>query len=191
MKNIVVFASGSGTNAENIIRFFQESEVARVRAVLTDNPKAGVIERIRPYNVPAIIFNAQELSGGKVGSKLSNLNPHLIVLAGFLRKIPAELISAYPSRIVNIHPALLPDYGGPGMYGEHVHRAVVENEDEVSGISIHYVTEEYDEGEIIFQEEVELDPDDTWQDVEYKVRQLEYKHYPEVIEYIINQVDAD
>ncbi len=188
MKNIVLLASGSGTNAENIIQYFADNELARVTAIYTNNPKAGVIDRARKHAIPCFQVTEAEMEDGSFIEKLQAKNTQLIVLAGFLKKIPLALIEAYPDRIVNIHPALLPDYGGKGMYGKHVHQAVVENEEEVSGITIHYVSEEYDEGEIIFQEEVEIDFEDTWQDVEYKVRQLEYKHYPEVIEYILKDL---
>lgn len=188
MKRIVLLASGSGTNAENIVKFFQDHELATVSAIFTNNSRAGVIERARKLNVPCFVISQQELENGTLLEKLQNMNTDFIVLAGFLKKIPLSILEAYPDRVVNIHPSLLPDYGGPGMYGEKVHQAVVDNEEEVSGITIHYLSENYDEGEIIFQEEVEIDPEDTWQDVEYKVRQLEYKHYPEVIEYTLKDL---
>jgi phosphoribosylglycinamide formyltransferase-1 len=185
MKKIVVLASGSGTNAENLIKYFAESEYARVVAIFTNNPKAGVRERAHKRNVPQFVLSPEQWDDGTFLSKLQNLQCDFIALAGFLRKVPPSILEAYPQRVVNIHPGLLPEYGGEGMYGKYVHQAVVENEEEVSGITIHYLSPEYDEGEVIFQEEVELDPDDTWEDVEYKVRQLEYKHYPEVVEYLL------
>lgn len=191
MRKIVLLASGSGTNAENIVKYFEDSELARVASIFTNNSKAGVLEKARKLGTPSFIFSKEQMESGEVLGKLRKMGVDLLVLAGYLKKIPEELIQAFPNRIVNIHPALLPDYGGEGMYGKHVHQAVVENEEEVSGITIHYVNEEYDEGEIIFQEEVEVDIDDSWEDVEYKVRQLEYKHYPAVIEYILNDLDAD
>lgn len=185
MKKIVILASGSGTNAENIVRYFEESDLARVVAIVTNNPKAGVLDRARKLGVQATVLSNSEIEDGTLQAKLEALRCDLVVLAGFLRKVPEALIKAFDQRIINIHPALLPDYGGPGMYGKHVHQAVVENEDEVSGITIHYVNENYDEGEIIFQEEVEVDFEDTWEDVEYKVRELELRHYPSVIEYLL------
>jgi phosphoribosylglycinamide formyltransferase-1 len=185
MKKIVILASGSGTNAENIVRYFEESDLARVVAIVTNNPKAGVLDRARKLGVQATVLSNNEIEDGTLQAKLEALRCDLVVLAGFLRKVPEALIKAFDQRIINIHPALLPDYGGPGMYGKHVHQAVVENEDEVSGITIHYVNEDYDEGEIIFQEEVEVDFEDTWEDVEYKVRELELRHYPSVIEYLL------
>lgn len=185
MKNIVVLASGSGTNAENIARYFEDSDLARVVAIITNNSKAGVLDKARKLGIRGITLSNEQVEDGTLQEKLSNLRCDLVVLAGFLRKIPTDLIQAFEKRIINIHPALLPDYGGEGMYGKHVHQAVVENEEEVSGITIHYVEEDYDEGEIIFQEEVEIDFEDTWEDVEYKVRELEYRHYPSVIEYLL------
>lgn len=183
-KNLVIFASGSGTNTENIIKYFEFSDLARVICVITNNPKAGVIDRCRKLNVSCFVHKESEFADGTVLDRLQKLNAHMIVLAGFLKKVPKTLIEAYPQRIINIHPALLPDYGGEGMYGKYVHQAVVDNEEEETGITIHYVDADYDEGEIIFQERVEVDFEDTWEDVDYKVRQLEYKHYPEVIEYL-------
>lgn len=188
MKKIVILASGSGSNAENIARYFEDGEIARVSGIYTNHPQAGVIERARKLGIPMTVFTEEELNNGALRDKLQQRGADLIVLAGFLKMIPENLLEAFPQRIINIHPSLLPDYGGPGMYGKHVHQAVIENEEEVSGITIHYVDQEYDEGEIIFQEEVEIDWEDSWQDVEYKVRQLEHKHYPEVIEYILKDL---
>jgi len=185
MKNIVVLASGSGTNADNIARYFEDSDIARVVAIITNRADAGVLDKARKLGIRAITLSNKEVENGTLQQKLESLRCDLVVLAGFLRKIPSDLIQAFEQRIINIHPALLPDYGGEGMYGKRVHQAVVENEEEVSGITIHYVNEDYDEGEIIFQEEVEIDFEDTWEDVEYKVRELEHRHYPSVIEYLL------
>lgn len=184
MKRIAILASGAGTNAENIIKYFQDSDIAQVVAVFSDKADAGVLERAKKLGVPRTVFSSSELKNGELLKKLRAGRIDILVLGGFVQKVPPDIIEAFPERIVNIHPALLPDYGGKGFYGKYVHQAVVENEEEVSGITIHYVTEEYDEGDVIFQEEVELDPEDSWEDVQYKVRQLELKHYPEVIEYI-------
>lgn len=185
MKKIVILASGSGTNAENIVRYFEDSDLARVDAIITNNKNAGVIDKARKLGVSCFVIEDEAVQNGQLAEKLLARKPDLIVLAGYLKLIPLAVIEAFPKRIINIHPALLPDYGGKGMYGKYVHQAVVENEEEISGITIHYVSEEYDEGEIIFQEEVEVDFEDEWQDVEYKVRELEYKHYPAVIEYLL------
>lgn len=189
MKNIAVFASGSGTNAENIIRYFEDSEIARVKVVMTNNPAAGVIDRCFKMEVRCLTIQPSDLKDGTVLKRLHELNIDFIALAGFLLKIPSEILDDYEDAIINIHPALLPDYGGKGMYGMNVHEAVVENEDEETGITIHYLTDEYDEGEVIFQESVEVDFEDSPEDVQYKVQQLEHKHYPEVIEYLIKDLD--
>lgn len=188
MKNVAVFASGSGTNAENIVNYFEDSDLARVNVIFCNRKNAGVVDRAHKLGVRCIIFNKEQLQGGTVLEHLRNLKIDFIVLAGFLLKIPGEILDEFPDRIINIHPALLPDYGGDGMYGMAVHEAVVENEEEETGITIHYINDEYDEGEIIFQETVEVDYEDTPEDVQYKVQQLEYKHYPEVIEYVIKDL---
>lgn len=185
MKKIIVLASGSGSNAENIVRYFEDSDLARVDLIVTNNPKAGVIDRARKLGVSCKVLTNQEVEDGTLEALLAKMRCDLVVLAGFLRKLPPSLTQAFDRKVINIHPALLPDYGGEGMYGKHVHQAVVENEEEVTGITIHYVNEDYDEGEIIFQEEVEVDFEDSWEDVEYKVRELELRHYPSVIEYLL------
>ncbi len=189
MKKIAVFASGSGSNAEKIIKHFDDNDSARVAAVFCNNPKAAVAERAHKLGVRCEIFNRAEMNDGYLLKKLKEYKVDFIALAGFLWKLPTEILEEYPDRVVNLHPALLPDYGGEGMYGMAVHEAVVENEEEETGITIHYVNDEYDEGEIIFQETVEIDYEDTPEDVQYKVRQLEHKHYPEVIEYTLKDLD--
>ncbi len=186
MKRIAIFASGSGTNAENIINYFQDSDLAKVILIVTNNKNAGVIERARNFGISCQIFTQDQLESGEVTQKLQDAKIDLVVLAGFLKKVPANMIDAFYYNIINIHPALLPKYGGMGMYGMNVHKAVVADQEEETGISIHYVNDEYDEGEIIFQESVEIDPDDSPEDVAYKVQQLEHKHYPEVIEWVLN-----
>mgnify|MGYP001076459137 CR=1 FL=1 len=189
MKKIAVFASGNGTNTESIVDYFEDSELARVAVIFCNRKKAGVVDRARNLGVPCIVFSKEELQSGTVLQKLREARIDFIVLAGFLAKIPGDILQSYEQKVINIHPALLPDYGGEGMFGIHVHEAVVENEEEETGITIHYVSEGYDEGEIIFQETVEVDYEDTPQDVQYKVQQLEHKHYPEVIEYVIKDLD--
>ena len=188
MKQIAIFSSGSGTNAENIIKYFSESEEARVGAVFCNNPKAGVIDKAHKLGVRCIVFDPHQLADGYVLAKLKDCRADLIVLAGFLKKIPTEILDEYEDRVINIHPSLLPDYGGEGMYGMHIHRAIVENEEEETGITIHYVSDDYDEGEIIFQEAIEVDFEDSPEDVQYKVQQMEHKHYPEVIEYLLRDL---
>jgi phosphoribosylglycinamide formyltransferase-1 len=189
MKRIAIFASGQGTNAENIARFFHDSDIATVSLIVTNKKDAGVVEKAHKLGIRCIVVSPKELSADTFMETLKTQKISFIVLAGFLKQLPARLLEAYDRAVINVHPSLLPDYGGAGMYGMHVHRAVVENEDEESGISIHYVSEGYDEGEIVFQESVEIDFEDTPEDVQYKVQQLEYKHYPEVIEYLLRDLD--
>ena len=186
MKKIVVFASGSGTNAENIIKYFAKTKTGNVVAVFTNNRNAGVLERAKTYELPAKIFSKEQLFEGEVLRKLNEIQPDLIVLAGFLLKLPANIIAAYPDKIINIHPALLPKYGGTGMYGMHIHKAIVANKENETGITIHFVNENYDEGNIIFQQNVVLAGDETPEEVAHKIHDLEQKYFPRVIEEILN-----
>jgi phosphoribosylglycinamide formyltransferase-1 len=185
MIKIVIFASGSGTNAENIIRYFQATKSASVEAVFTNKADAQVIQRAEKYQVPSQVFTKNDLETGKVLQKINAIQPDLIVLAGFLLKFPESIVAEYPDKIINIHPALLPKYGGKGMYGMHVHRAVVENKESKTGITIHYVNENYDEGNIIFQKEVTVLISDTPEVVAAKIHELEQDHFPAVIEKLI------
>lgn len=187
-KKIAIFASGNGSNAQRIIEFFRDHRSASVSMVLTNNPSAYVIKRAEILNVPCVIFDKQDLfNNGKITSLLLKNGTDLIVLAGFLWLIPADIVSRFSGRIVNIHPALLPGYGGPGMYGMKVHRTVIDAGDPESGISIHYVNEKYDEGDIIFQAKCPVDKNDTPETLAEKVHQLEYLHYPAIIEKIISK----
>ncbi|RTY95775.1 phosphoribosylglycinamide formyltransferase [Flavobacterium sp. GT3R68] len=181
MKKIVLFASGSGTNAENIILHFNKTNSGTVAAVFSNNPDAKVLERAQKLNVPTVVFSKEQFSDGTILQKLIDLKPDLIVLAGFLLKLPHSLVEAFPDKIINIHPALLPKYGGKGMYGMHVHRAIIENKEVETGISIHFVNEHYDEGNIIFQKTVALNGKESPEEVAEKVHQLEQLHFPEVI----------
>ncbi|MFV8392283.1 phosphoribosylglycinamide formyltransferase [Flavobacterium sp. LB2P6] len=185
MKKIVIFASGSGTNAENIIKYFAATEIARVEAVFTNNPNAKVIERAGNYGILTSIFSKEELKESKLLQKVNSIQPDLIVLAGFLLKFPDNIIETYPNKIINIHPALLPKYGGKGMYGMHIHRAIVGNKEVETGITIHYVNENYDEGNILFQKSVVLSGDETPEEVAGKIHELEQKYFPEVIEKLL------
>ncbi len=185
MKKIVIFASGSGTNAENIIKYFETKETGTVVSVFTNNPNAKVLERAKNFQVPTEIFSKEELFESKVLQKLNNLAPDLIVLAGFLLKLPKSIIESYPNTIINIHPALLPKYGGKGMYGMNVHKAVVENQEKETGITIHFVNENYDEGNIIFQKKVSLTNTDSPESVAEKIHKLEQENFPSVIEEIL------
>ncbi|MFW5889802.1 MAG: phosphoribosylglycinamide formyltransferase [Marinilabiliaceae bacterium] len=182
MKNIVLFASGSGTNAENIALFFRTLPDAEVSCILSNRPDAGVLERARKLNIETKVFDREMFfTSRQVLDFLLDINPHLIVLAGFLWLVPGHIVEAFPRRIVNIHPALLPKYGGKGMYGERVHQAVIDNGEKETGITIHYVNEEYDDGDIIFQARCPVDTGDTPESLAKKVHELEYKHYPRVI----------
>lgn len=187
MKHIVIFASGSGSNAENIILHFKKSPMSEVVAVFSNKAEAGVLEKAQNLGVPTHVFTKEALAGGEVLEQVNAYKPNLIVLAGFLLKFPDSIIAAYPKKIINIHPALLPKYGGKGMYGMNVHRAIIENNETETGISIHYVDEHYDEGDIIFQESVALLENETCEEVAAKVQQLEHDHFPEVIEKILNE----
>ncbi|MDX6190571.1 phosphoribosylglycinamide formyltransferase [Flavobacterium sp. Fl-318] len=181
MKKIIVFASGSGSNAENIIKHFAKTKIAKVVSVFTNNASAKVIERAKNHQIPIEIFSKTELLERKIVQKIEEIDPDLIVLAGFLLKFPESIIEKYPNKIINIHPALLPNYGGKGMYGMHIHRAVVENKEKETGISIHFVNEHYDEGAIIFQKSVALTDEDTPETVAEKIHGLEQKYFPEII----------
>jgi len=187
MKKIIVFASGSGTNAENIIKYFAASKIANVVSVFTNNASAKVIERAKNHQIPVEIFSKNELLDRNVLQKIQEIDPDLIVLAGFLLKFPEHIVEQYPNKIINIHPALLPNYGGKGMYGMHIHRAIVNNKEKETGISIHYVNENYDEGGIIFQQNIALTEDDTPETVAEKIHELEQKHFPEIIQTILEQ----
>lgn len=185
-KQIVIFASGNGTNAENIIKHFQLSKLAEVVLVLSNKENAFVLERAKNLNIKSMFFTKAELSSEKgVLKVLKNINPDLIVLAGFLLKFPEIIIKEFSNKIINIHPALLPKYGGKGMFGDAVHQAVIKNKDQESGISIHYVNENYDEGAIISQKKVRLVNSDTPETVAEKIHKLEYEWFPKIIEALL------
>ena len=188
MYRIVIFASGSGTNAENIIRYFKDSNFARVGWVLCNRAEAGVLERAQALGVPTRVFSKKQLFSSDFIDFVRK-EADLVVLAGFLLKVPAELTRSFPGAMVNIHPALLPKYGGKGMYGMNVHRAVVSNKEKESGITIHYVNENYDEGAIIFQKKVPLEATDTAEDVAAKIHVLEQENFPAVIEELLRGMD--
>lgn len=188
MKNICIFASGSGSNAENISKYFKERGTASVSLILTENPNAYVLERAKTLNIPGVLFTMEQLQNGSLLRLLREHSIHFIVLAGFLKLIPGAIIGAYPNRIVNIHPALLPRYGGKGMYGNRVHQAVIAAGERESGITIHYVNSHYDEGDIIFQAKCPVMPNDTIDTLACRVHELEYAHYPLVIEQLVNKL---
>ncbi len=189
-KNIAIFASGSGTNAENIIRHFQGNKDVNVALVVSNKPDAYVLVRAANLNVPSLTLTREEFARGEELARLmKERGIDFIVLAGFLLRVPEALIEAYPGRIVNIHPALLPKYGGKGMYGDRVHRAVVEAGERESGITIHLIDEQYDRGTTVFQAKCPVLPGDTPDDVARKVHALEYAHYPEVIGQLLADLD--
>jgi len=190
-KNIAILASGNGTNAENIIRYFREKATARVALVLTNRQSAYVLQRAASLDVPALCFNKDEWADGR--PVLQALQAHAIdfvVLAGFLARVPDNILHAYPQRMVNIHPSLLPKFGGKGMYGDRVHQAVLAAGETESGITIHYTNEHYDEGAIIRQYACPVLPDDTPDTLAARVHQLEYAHYPEVIEALVQALPS-
>lgn len=187
MKNIAILASGEGTNAEQIIKHFTSSNIAKTAVVLTNNPQAGVIHRAKSLNIPVETLSSKEFKEGKAMELLHNYQVDFIVLAGFLLHIPNNILDNYPNKIVNIHPSLLPKFGGKGMYGSHVHKAVLASHESESGITIHYINEHYDEGGIILQAQCPIFPNDTPETLATRVHQLEYKYYPDTIERILNE----
>lgn len=188
-KSITIFASGSGSNAENIIRYFQKKDSAKVNLVISNRIDAYVCQRIKPFGVPCEVFPKEEWqTAERILATLEEYKTDLIVLAGFLLHIPKPILHVYPNKIINIHPSLLPKYGGKGMYGNRVHEAVVNAGEKETGITIHYINEHFDQGEHILQVTCPVLPNDTPNDVAKKVHQLEYTHYPEVIEKIINRM---
>lgn len=186
-KNIAIFASGSGSNAENIIRYFRNNDSICVSLVLSNKSDAYVLERAHRLGVSCNVFPKEDwIAGDEVLAVLQEYRIDFIVLAGFLVRVPDLILHAYPNKIINIHPALLPKFGGKGMYGSRVHEAVVAAGEKESGITIHYINERYDEGNTIFQATCPVLPDDTPESVAEKVHALEYKHFPLVIEKVLD-----
>jgi phosphoribosylglycinamide formyltransferase-1 len=185
MKKVVIFASGSGSNAENIILYFKNKIQINVAAVFTNNLHAKVLDKANQLEVSTEVFNKTELSDGTVLNKINEIKPDLIVLAGFLLKFPESIIEQYPNKIINIHPALLPKYGGKGMYGMNVHQAVLKNKEAETGITIHYVNKDYDEGEFIFQKNVSIINCKTPEEVAQKIHELEMEYFPKEIEKLL------
>lgn len=182
MKKIALFASGSGSNVQNIYEYFKDNLDIQIELVLCNNSKAGVIERCKNLKIKYIVFDKYDLyESTKVMDMLSFYRIDFIVLAGFLWLVPENLIRKYKNKIINIHPALLPKYGGKGMYGMKVHESVIANKESKSGITIHYVNEKYDAGSILLQIPVEINENDTPETLAQKVHGLEYKYYPKVI----------
>jgi phosphoribosylglycinamide formyltransferase-1 len=186
MLRIAIFASGNGTNAENIIKYFQNSTLARVVLVLTNKKDAKVLDRAKRLNIKTFYFGRKEFYDDNQIADLLKNEADLLVLAGFLWKVPENIINLFPKKIINIHPALLPKYGGKGMFGMHVHQSVKDNNDLETGITIHYVNKNYDEGAVIFQKKITLKPIDSVKVIAEKVHQLEYIYFPKVIENILS-----
>jgi phosphoribosylglycinamide formyltransferase-1 len=188
MKKIAIFASGSGTNAENIIKYFSNRKSAKVTLILSNRREAYVLKRAAENNIKSIFFDYNEFNtSDKVLDELLRNDIDFLVLAGFLWLVPEKILNLYAGRIINIHPALLPKYGGKGMYGEKVHKAVIDNHESESGISIHYVNKLYDEGDIIFQARCKVEPSDTPDTLAARIHELEYKYFPKVIEDLIGK----
>ena len=191
MKKIAIFASGSGSNAENIIQYFAQKPQFCVKSVFCNVPDAYVLERAKKYRIPSFVYNREEFRNpDKVFRQLQEQEIDFIVLAGFLWLMPSFITAAWPNKIVNIHPALLPAYGGKGMYGHHVHEAVIAAGEKESGITIHYVNDHYDQGAIIFQAKCPVLPTDTPDDLAARVHELEYRYFPQIIAETILKQEA-
>lgn len=187
-KRIAIFASGSGSNAQKIMEHFKYSDDAEVSLVLSNNPDAYVLQRADNFEIPSHIFDRHEFyQTDNVIDILKRLDIDLLVLAGFLWLVPENLLKAYPNKIINIHPALLPKHGGKGMYGDRVHKAVLAAGDEEHGITIHFVNENFDEGEVIYQGRFKVEKDDTLETIKFKGQQLEHLHYPKVVENLLKK----
>ena len=188
MKRIAIFASGSGTNAQNIINFFSDDSQVEVSLLLSNNANALALERAKTLGVETVVFNKEQLlSPSGVLKILQKFSIDFIVLAGFLWKIPKILIDLFEGQIVNIHPALLPKFGGKGMFGTNVHAAVLKSDEKKSGITIHYVNNQYDKGVVIFQAECIILPQDTPESLADKIHDLEIKHFPKVIKSLLEK----
>ena len=185
--NIAIFASGEGSNAENIINYFKGNDAVNVVLIVSNRAGAGVLQRAEKLEVPHLVSQREELNNPTFLLLLEQQKIDLIVLAGFFLKIPTYLIAAFSDRIINIHPALLPKYGGKGMYGDQVHKSVLLNKERQSGITIHLVNEHYDEGKILFQKSCEVMTDDEIRDLAERIHQLEYQYFPKIIEDYINR----
>ncbi|MBW4888201.1 phosphoribosylglycinamide formyltransferase [Mucilaginibacter sp. HMF5004] len=188
-KRIAIFASGSGSNAQKIMEHFKKNADAEVALILTNNPEAYVLQRADNFEIPSHVFDRHEFyETDDVIRLLKNLQVDLIVLAGFLWLVPQSLLKAFPNKIINIHPSLLPKYGGKGMYGDKVHNAILAAKEEESGITIHFVNENFDEGEIIHQSRFRIDEGDDLEMVKFKGQQLEHTHFPKVVEGLLKKM---
>ncbi len=185
-KKLAIFASGSGSNAENICNYFANSSDIDVALICTNNKDAFIVDRAKKLNIPIIFTTKNELNNfSNLHKKLLKAKIDIVILAGFLLKLPAIMVEKYPNRIINIHPSLLPKYGGKGMYGTNVHKAVLQNKESESGISIHYVNQNYDEGAIISQKKCTIEPGETLESLTNKIHQLEHSYFPVAIENLL------
>ncbi len=186
MKKIAIIASGNGSNAENIIKYFKENDKIIISLVASNNPLAKVLQRAKNHRIPILVFNNKELKDGSLLTILVSQKIDLIVLAGFLLKIPTSIINKFSRKIINIHPSLLPLHGGKGMYGLHVHQKVFESKSEETGITIHFVNQSYDDGQIIFQAKCPLAKNTKPKEIQKKVHELEIKFFPRIIENLLD-----
>jgi phosphoribosylglycinamide formyltransferase-1 len=187
MPNLIIFGSGKGSNARRLIAYFKQNTQVKITALVSNKPRRGFIDISYDHRINLEIIKGPELSDAKWINHLKlTYRPDLIVLAGYMQRIPVELIQAFPNKIINIHPSLLPDFGGKGMYGHHVHEAVLESHAKESGISIHIVNEEYDQGKILFQKSCPVNNDDTIESLSLRIQELEYELLPQVIEQFLN-----
>ncbi|MFY0687823.1 MAG: phosphoribosylglycinamide formyltransferase [Cyclobacteriaceae bacterium] len=192
MIKLAILASGSGTNAENIVKYFSDSSQVKVRLIGANKSSAYVLERARKLGVSSFVFNKTDMESGEVLDRLSAEHIDYVILAGFLLKVSDNLLQKFPTQIINIHPALLPKFGGKGMYGDHVHAAVIAKQEKESGITIHLVNENYDEGKILFQAKCPVNHADTVESLASRIHKLEYEHFPKIIEdYILNRQVSD
>lgn len=188
-KRIAILASGSGTNAQKLIEHFSESTEIEIALVLSNNPDAFVLQRADNYEIPTHIFTREEFyNSDKIVGLLKQMDIDFIVLAGFLWLIPKNILAAYPNRIINIHPAILPKFGGKGMYGDKVHNAVLAAGETEGGITIHFVNEHYDEGEYIYQGKYKIEKDDNLEMIKFKGQQLEHQHFPRIVESVLKKI---
>ena len=186
LKKIILFASGSGSNAEKICKYFKKKKNVSLELLVCNNPNAKVLKKTNKYFINSMIIDYESFyNSSAVLEKILNINPSLIVLAGFLWKIPEKLIKAFPEKIINIHPALLPKFGGKGMYGINIHNAVIEKKETKSGITIHYVNKNYDEGEVIFQKTIDIKKNETPEELSSRILKLEHNFFPRIINQVL------
>ncbi len=185
-KRVIIFASGSGSNALKIFEYFNNNQNIIIDSIYCNNPRANVINVFQKLSIKTVLFNKKELYERAFLEAIISTNPDLIVLAGFLLKIPEKMVSAFENRIINIHPSLLPKYGGKGMYGLNIHKEVLLNKEKFSGLTIHYVNKEYDKGAVIFQKKIKINEKETPESLSSKVLKLEHENYPLIIEKILN-----